>query len=36
MVLTQGIFVLSFRILLNHRGSSMNLGVQAIHRVLTR
>lgn len=27
---------LTLRILLNYRGSSMNLGVQAIHRVLTR
>lgn len=36
MVLTQGILGLSFGVLLNHRGSSMNLGFQSIHRVLTR
>lgn len=36
MVLTQGIFGLSLKVLLNHRGSSMNLRFQSIHRVLTR
>jgi hypothetical protein len=36
MVLTQGIFWLNFWVFLNHRGSSMNLGFQSIHRVLTR
>lgn len=36
MVLTQRIFGLSFKVLLNHRGSGMNLRFQLIHRVLTR
>ena len=36
MVLTRGIFGLSLKVLLNHRGSSMNLRFQLIHRVLTR
>jgi hypothetical protein len=36
MVLTQGIFGLNLIFLLNHRGSSMNLGFESIHRVLTR
>lgn len=36
MVLTQGILGLILKILLNHRGSSMNLRFQLIHRVLTR
>lgn len=36
MVLTQGIFGLNLVFLLNHRGSSMNLGFESIHRVLTR
>lgn len=36
MVLTQGIFGLNLVFLLNHRGSSMNLGFDSIHRVLTR
>ena len=35
-VLTQGIFGLNLVFLLNHRGSSMNLGFESIHRVLTR
>lgn len=36
MVLTQTIFGLSLKVLLNHRGSGMNLKFQLIHRVLTR
>ncbi|MFS7975335.1 hypothetical protein Hanom_Chr14g01333611 [Helianthus anomalus] len=36
MVLTQGIFGLNLVFLLNHRGSSMNLGFESIRRVLTR
>lgn len=36
MVLTQRIFGLSLKVLLNHRGSGMNLKFQLIHRVLTR
>ena len=36
MVLTQGILGLSLGFLLNHRGSSMNLRFESIHRVLTR
>jgi len=35
-VLTQRICGLSLEVLLNHRGSSMNLRFQLIHRVLTR
>ena len=36
MVLTQGILGRSLGFLLNHRGSSMNLRFESIHRVLTR
>ena len=36
MVLTQGILGLSLKVLLNHRGSDMNLRFQLIQRVLTR
>lgn len=35
-VLTHGILGLSLGFLLNHRGSSMNLRFESIHRVLTR
>ena len=36
MVLTQRIFGLSLKFLLNHRGSNMNLRFQSIYRILTR
>lgn len=36
MVLTQRIVGLSLKVLSNHRGSSMNLGFQSVHGVLTR
>lgn len=36
MILAQRILGLSLKVLLNHRGSGMNLRFQLIHRVLTR
>jgi len=36
MALTQGSFGLNLKVLLNHRGSSMNLRFQLIYRILTR